>query len=91
MPQTPQETLEATAAAEATAHLTLDLLRFAREGEQPDGLAFDLDTITLAADAARKVVGLERPRLAAKADDPEGLELLDDLHAALTRFLEGWA
>lgn len=88
---TPLEQGKAIAAAEAATHTAADLLRFAREGEQPDGLAFDLDTIELGASALKAMIEIELPRLRQKGSDGDGQELLGQLHHALFVFLDGWA
>lgn len=90
-PAIPDEKAMAITAAESATHVAADLLRFAREGEQPDGLAFDLDTIELGARLLSNLVAIELPRLREKDSDDDGARLLVLLARDLLNFLDGWA
>lgn len=79
------------AAAQAT-EATSELLRFAREGEDSERHAFNVNTDVLAklADALKLAIEIENePRTDTHLDEDE-LALLADLKTATAAFLDGW-
>lgn len=86
----------AFAAAEAAASATVELLRFAREGEQGPFFAFSEETTGLLASALQAALTIEYPRACTLADDfhhgepvdAQGPEAIRRLQTALTDFLE---
>lgn len=58
----------ALASAESTALATTEILRFAREGDGPDGFAFDAPTLPMLADALATLANLESERAMLPSD-----------------------
>lgn len=82
----------AIAAAQGASAGSAELLRYAREGACSGSFALEPDTIEGLADSLKLALEIEidtarreRPR------DTEGLELLNQLLGACTRFVESWA
>lgn len=86
---------QAVAAAQSAATATAELLRYAREGACATSFNLEPDTLEQLADALRLAIEIEFPaaqlRAAGFDGDVEGKQLMNQLHGALERFLEGWA
>lgn len=91
-----QEQDLAVASAAAASGAIADILRFAREGEIFEGMAFDENTVFQLADGLNMALQIEWPRMSAIMEelhpaDREQVELVNQLQGALGRFLEAWA
>lgn len=78
-------------AAEAATSATVELLRFAREGEESSSFAFAEETTALLASALQAALRIEYPRacnLAAEHGDQASPEAINQMLGALTCFLE---
>lgn len=83
-----QQQIAALAAASQATEATAELIRFAREGTSFPGPFGDVEVIEKLADALKLAIEAESvdPNAEAAASEDRA-----ELHAAVARYLEGWA
>lgn len=82
----------ALAAAASATDAVAELVRYTREGPQHRRPPFgDVEVVELLADALKMVLEVENAELGDDLGHPDDAEQRNQLLAAVSRFLEGWA
>lgn len=82
---------DAIIAASCASEGAAALLRFAREGQQFPGFALGEGTVEQLAEALALALAIEIPAAERAGLGTDGLDMLGQLLAACTRFIEGYA